>query len=128
MSMNKTAAAFVAGAVLTAAALLYSNLHGPTAAFFAGVAVVLVAQLGGLQIHFERRASKPVRNSRTAKAAAPVAPVAPVSPVESDVALALVTLKVRKDTAAAAAARAVALKPTGNFDELFRIALPFAKA
>jgi hypothetical protein len=125
MSMNKTAAAFVAGAILTAAALLYSNLHGPTAAFFAGVAVVLVAQLGGLQIHFERRTSKPVRNSRTAKAAAPVAPV---SPVESDVALALVTLKVRKDTAAAAAARAVALKPTGNFDELFRIALPFAKA
>lgn len=131
--MNRTAAAFVAGAALTAAALLYSNLNGPVAAFVAGFLVNLVTIAGVLSYKKNLRRTAELmtriagveRAPRTAKTAAPVASV---SPVEIDVTDALLALKVKKATAAAAAARAIAQAPTATFEEAFRIALPFAKA
>lgn len=130
--MNKTAAAFVFGSFATAAALLYSGLNGPAAAFALGFIANLVAIGGVLSSRRRIRMAADLLNriagktpsTRQERAKAAPQPAA----IESDVVTALIQLGASKPTAAAAAAKAFAAAPAAGFDSIFRNALQFTKA
>ena len=126
--MYKTALAFTLGALTAAAVLVYAGNSGPAAAFFGGFLVHLVAVAILLSSRPRIRAAADLLNRVAGGSNRAKATAAKASPLEADVVDALVQLGAKKATAAAAAAKAVAENPAGDFALVFRSALQISKA